>query len=251
MKALFPSAIALVFLFSACDFAAPPTPEPTPKILNVAWVPTPTTTPAPTSTPVPTSTPTPRDDAELTCAGEDPSLKVLPSLVEIKAWTDYGPVFGSGFIVDGELGYILSATRVVADVDRDSIAVTYRNGVIEQAVCLGDGVWAAVFIPAGAADDPRVDAFRQPWEANPDPADRDVMQRNDPVAALNVLIEVGSLIGVSMTKYVPDSIVDKIAAPSVEMGSLKRVAYRRSTWLVFEDVPAVDVPRGYENPNAC
>ena len=43
-------------------------------------------------------------------------------------------VSGSGFIVDAELGYILTATHVVADVERDSITVTYRDGVIEEAV---------------------------------------------------------------------------------------------------------------------
>lgn len=70
------------------------------------------------------------------------------------------------------------------------------------------------------------------------------MQHEDPVTALNILVEVGGKVGASMTKYIPDPIIDKITAPSVDMGSLQRVTFGRSTWLVFEDVPAVDVPRG-------
>jgi len=92
LKALFPSAIALVFLISACDFAPSPTAQPTPNlqptidvdalvaqklaeekkeaeiaaevervmssILNVALVPTPTI-PAPTPIPAAVATPTP------------------------------------------------------------------------------------------------------------------------------------------------------------------------------------------------
>ena len=106
---------------------------------------------------------------------------------------------------------------------------------------LGNGVWAVVFVPASAIADPRVEAFQEWWEANLDPVFRnefrmafgkEIFESEDPVAALNVLIEVGSLIGVSMTKYVQGSVVDMITAPSVKMGSLKRVAYGRSTWLV-------------------
>ena len=150
--------IALVFLLSSCVLSPPA--EPTPNlqptidalkqklaaerrlaaerespILNVALV--------PTATPLPTSTPTaswllafpPEGNVVVSrCAGEDPSLKVLPSLVEIYAETYDGAVYGSGFIVDDEIGYILTATHVLADVDHDSIWVTYRDGTTEQAV---------------------------------------------------------------------------------------------------------------------
>ena len=157
LKALSLSAvIALLFLLSACDYALSPPAEPTPNLqptidalvdqrlaerdaatkakgtsetLNVALVPTPTPMEAGLLAFPPV------DDLKLErCAGEDPRLKVLPSLVEINALTYDGAVSGSGFIVGRERGFILTATHVVADVKRDTITVTYRDGVVEPAI---------------------------------------------------------------------------------------------------------------------
>ena len=163
LKGLFPSAtIPLVFFLSACDFAPSSPAEPAPNlhptveaplaqnlakerklsvigaaaeressILNVGLVPTPTPT-GPWVLAVPS-----KDSAKLArCAGENPSLKVLPSLVEIRALKQEGAVAGSGFIVDGERGFILTTTHLVSDVERDTITVTYRNGVTAEAIWL-------------------------------------------------------------------------------------------------------------------
>ncbi|MFQ6029789.1 MAG: trypsin-like peptidase domain-containing protein, partial [Dehalococcoidia bacterium] len=67
------------------------------------------------------------------CAGEDPTIKVMPSLVEVTATKGEGVVTGSGFIVDGERGLIVTATHVVSTVDPDSIEIVFRNGVTRSA----------------------------------------------------------------------------------------------------------------------
>jgi len=77
-------------------------------------------------TPTPTPAPTPR-------TVQDPVQKVLPSLVKVTARTANGIVQGSGFIVDSKKGYIITATHVIADAYSDSIKITLRNGVSQQA----------------------------------------------------------------------------------------------------------------------
>ncbi|MDP2948801.1 MAG: serine protease [Chloroflexota bacterium] len=70
-------------------------------------------------------------------AGQDPTLKLLPSLVEVTAESPSGLMTGSGFIVDASSTstYILTATHVVADAD--AIRVTFRDGTSKT------GRWAA------------------------------------------------------------------------------------------------------------
>lgn len=215
---------ALVLIFSACNSSAPP---------------------RPVSLPVAPSPDRPRLTQTEVLATLKTYLSHKPAEPNIKSRFTITPIrpFGE----EEEFVSIRDCLHVIG------------NGRF-ASLYLGDGVWAVVFVPSSAAADPRVKLLQDAWLANPDPVFRDdlkkgfaegLMQQEDPVAALNILIEVGSIIGVSMTKYVPAPIIDKITAPSVDMGSLQRVTFGRSTWLVFEDVPAVDVPRSYENPNAC
>lgn len=65
--------------------------------------------------------------ADATCEGEDPSLKIWPSVVKITAKTPQGPVQGSGFVVDSSKGYILTASHVVAQAYPNSIEIEFRG----------------------------------------------------------------------------------------------------------------------------
>lgn len=63
--------------------------------------------------------------------GQDPVLKVLPSIVKVTARTLHGTVQGSGFIINSTKGYVLTDTHVVADAY--SIEIALRNGVSQKA----------------------------------------------------------------------------------------------------------------------
>lgn len=113
-----------------------PAPTSTP-LLTATAVPSPTPVPTPTSVPTPTPSPTPRlalpPTPALPCAGQDPTMRILPSLVEVKGQTPNAIVTGTGFIVDSKRGYILTATHVVANTYSDSLTVTFRNAVTKRA----------------------------------------------------------------------------------------------------------------------
>jgi hypothetical protein len=80
------------------------TPTPTPTV-----TPTPLPTATSTATPIPTATPAPTP----VCQGQTPHLVVEPSIVRVTALTSSGLAQDSGFVVDSEKGFILTATHVV------------------------------------------------------------------------------------------------------------------------------------------
>lgn len=84
-------------------------------------------TPAATPAPSPTPAPTPTYSQAVPCAGQDPTLKILPSIVEVRGVTPQGPVQGSGFVVDPQHGYVMTATHVVANVVPGRLTVTFRD----------------------------------------------------------------------------------------------------------------------------
>lgn len=115
-----------------------PTPVPTSTSLPAAIaLPSPTPVPSLTPAPTPTPVPTPRlalpPTPALPCAGQDPTMRILPSLVEVRGRTSSAIVTGTGFIVDSKRGYILTATHVVANTYDDSLTVTFRNSVTKRA----------------------------------------------------------------------------------------------------------------------
>ena len=145
MRAILSSAFSMVLaaillaLLSGCDFvdgeSATPTATPQPTS-------TPTLKPEPTETPtsvrrigflqVPATLP-PRPTPTPTCYDADPLLQVLPSLVEVKAYqSDRSGAVGTGFIVDGEEGYVITAHHVIANAD--PVEVTLRNGETRPVV---------------------------------------------------------------------------------------------------------------------
>ncbi|MDO8532975.1 MAG: serine protease [Dehalococcoidia bacterium] len=100
--------IALTLALSACAAVAAPTPTPV-------------------ATPMPSPAPTPTFSQAVPCAGQDPTLKILPSIVEVRGVTPQGQVQGSGFVVDPQRGYVMTATHVVANVLPGRLTVTFRD----------------------------------------------------------------------------------------------------------------------------
>jgi len=98
----------------------------------------PTATPRPLRVPLSESfqrflTPTPTFTPRPSCYKSDPLLRVLPSLVEVTGYQSNGSrSFGSGFIVDSQDGYVLTANHVISNANR--IEITLRNGAIRTVV---------------------------------------------------------------------------------------------------------------------
>jgi len=110
-RLLFQALLAVASLaLSACASVAAPTP-----------------TPVATPLPSPTPAPTPTYSQAVPCAGQDPTLKILPSIVEVRGVTPQGQVQGSGFVVDPQRGYVMTATHVVANVIPGRLMVTFRD----------------------------------------------------------------------------------------------------------------------------
>ena len=70
------------------------------------------------------------------CENQDPHLKIWPSIVKVTVKTLQGRVQGTGFVVDGDGGYILTATHVVAGAQTGGIEITFRNGVSQRATAV-------------------------------------------------------------------------------------------------------------------
>lgn len=134
------AALAMVALLGcvATPLTSLPVPAPTSTpLLTATAVPSPTPVPTPSSVPTPTPAPTPKlallPTPELPCAGQDPTMRILPALVEVRGKTSSAIVTGTGFMVDSKRGYILTATHVVANTYDDSLTVTFRNAVTKRA----------------------------------------------------------------------------------------------------------------------
>jgi len=137
--------LVVSILVTACGGKEKATQAPGPLTTPTVTVPTLTLTETPTPpTLSPTPTPTPTATPTATATANDPFLKVLPSLVKVTAQTSEGTVEGTGFIVDGNKGYILTATHVVANAYSDSIKITLRNGVSQLATSVAQ--WSAADI---------------------------------------------------------------------------------------------------------
>lgn len=103
--------VALALVLTACNFIAAPEPTPTleqryPLLFG-------------------------NGIEQLRCGNQSPRLKIWPSIVKVIAQTPEGVARGTGFVVDSESGYILTANHVVADAQTGNIEVRFRNGVTQ------------------------------------------------------------------------------------------------------------------------
>ncbi|MBM3945729.1 MAG: trypsin-like peptidase domain-containing protein, partial [SAR202 cluster bacterium] len=83
-----------------------------------------------THTDVPTFTPT---ATQIDCEEENVTIKVLPSVVSVYIRKPQEIVTGTGFIVDSENGYIITASHVIAGAEPGNIEVRFRDGSAKSA----------------------------------------------------------------------------------------------------------------------
>lgn len=129
---------AVLILMAACG-SHPTEPPPTPHLQatieaivqqRLAEAQPPTPIPMPTTAPGISGSAS-QAEALKKCDGQDIYVKLRPSLVEVIAANPEGLVTGTGFIVDGRHGYIITATHVVSKAR--SITVEFSNGVSQPA----------------------------------------------------------------------------------------------------------------------